>query len=91
MSDDIAMPAPTPYDNYDHMIVTDNELAHRFSTHKVSQPENDVMDMIRQNALALASYINTTVPDCREKAKALVKLEETVWWANAGIARRRTQ
>ena len=43
--------------------------------------------IIRENAKNLALILNDMCPDSREKSLALTKLEETVMWANAAIAR----
>ena len=42
---------------------------------------------IRDKAKNLAQFIETVVPDSREKSLSMTKLEESVMWANAGIAR----
>jgi len=41
---------------------------------------------IRETAKAFAHLIDENVPNGREKSTALTKLEETVMWANAGVA-----
>ena len=63
------------------------ELKNRFSHHKVSADTALEMSSIRQAALQLAVAIDKRMPDGREKSVALRKLEEFVFWANAGIAR----
>lgn len=42
---------------------------------------------MRDQARMFAHIIDTLVPDGREKATALTKLEEVVFWSNAGLAR----
>lgn len=42
---------------------------------------------IRRHAKILAILIVRTVPEGRERSLALTKLEESVMWANAGVAR----
>ena len=42
---------------------------------------------VRENCLSLAREISSIMPDSREKSLALTKLEEVMFWANAGIAR----
>lgn len=49
------------------------------------QPERYVL--LRSEAKKLAELISANVPPGRERALALTKLEEAVFWANAGIAR----
>jgi hypothetical protein len=63
------------------------DIANRFTYHapKPGQPEK--YSELRGEALAMAQTINALCPDSREKSLALTKLEETVMWANAAIAR----
>ncbi len=65
----------------------DADLEKRFTYHppKAGQPE--VYEAIREGAKDFAYYIKANVPAGREQALALTHLEETVFWANAGIAR----
>ena len=64
------------------------DMINRFSYHA---PKDDITkhnhEIIREQCLKLTSYINSCVPDGREKALAITKLEEVMMWANAGIAR----
>ena len=52
---------------------------------KPGQPEQ--YTAIREKAKELAYLIDRTCPDSREKSLAMTKLEESVMWANASIAR----
>ena len=52
---------------------------------KADQPER--YNKIRNAAKSFAELIDTHSPDSQEKVLALIKLEETVMWANAAIAR----
>lgn len=42
---------------------------------------------LREEAKKLAHLINELVPDSREKSVAITQLEQSIFWANAGIAR----
>ena len=59
----------------------------RFTYHspKDNQPERYVI--LRDQARDLALRIEQACPPSRERALALTKLEESVFWANASIAR----
>jgi antitoxin component of MazEF toxin-antitoxin module len=62
-------------------------LIDRFSGHDLDNDQIVLCAAVRITAFELAEYINENVPDSREKSVALTKLEEVVFWANAGIAR----
>jgi hypothetical protein len=68
--------------------MTPAELDNRFKWHK---PKDESIgqkhDDIRTACRILADVIDRTVPEGREKALALTKVEESMMWANAGIAR----
>jgi hypothetical protein len=65
----------------------DADLEKRFSPHSIG--EVDAVKMARLEALAknLAYQIKELTPFTREQSLALTHLEETVFWANAAIAR----
>lgn len=69
-------------------MIDDKDLHNRFTYHPPTNP-TDVQkyEMLRSIALSYATVINEMVPDSREKSLAITKLEEVVFWANAGIAR----
>lgn len=64
------------------------EIGHRFSHHP---PPNDHVvrahEGVRSLCGELANYLQAMLPDGREKALAMTKLEETMFWSNAAIAR----
>lgn len=66
----------------------DVDFEHRFGYHPPSTPavakaHEDVRDEFR----VAAEFVCEVMPPCRERATALTKLEEAMFWANAGIAR----
>jgi hypothetical protein len=63
------------------------ELEHRFTYHPPRDGQPAMYEAIRDTALEYAKLINVLVPDSREKSTALTKLDEVVFWSNAGIAR----
>ena len=63
------------------------ELEKRFTYHAPTQANIGHFKTIRNMALNFARYINGVCPDGREKSTAITKLDETVMWANASLAR----
>lgn len=63
------------------------QIENNFKSHDVSTEQAQNMEHIRQEVKALAYTIEALVPQGREKSLALTKLEEAMFWANAGIAR----
>lgn len=64
-----------------------SDLHNRFDYHPADQAKGEKHALMRSYCLALATSIQELVPDGREKALALTKVEEAMMWANAGIAR----
>lgn len=67
--------------------MNDFELEHRFTYHPPQGGQPAMYEAVRDAALNYAKLINVLVPDSREKSTALTKLDEVVFWSNAGIAR----
>ena len=63
------------------------ELEKDFTYHapKGNQPERYAV--LRNQGRVFAEFIEAEVPESREKSLAFTKLEEAIFWANAGIAR----
>jgi hypothetical protein len=59
-----------------------------FSYHAPKEGQPAKYEAIRQKAKELALMIVDLVPNGREQASALTRLEESVMHANAGIARK---
>ena len=65
-----------------------DEINLRFTYHAPSESQVQQYSEIRGHAKNMARVIDSECPESREKALALTKLEESVMWANAAIARR---
>lgn len=63
------------------------DLANRFTYHPPKGDQATRYSEIREQALKFAEYLNYKVEDSRELSLAITHLEETVFWANAAIAR----
>ena len=68
------------------------EIQSRFALSATSiEEEPDDLGAIRTMTGDLAMDFSAMLPDGREKALALTKLEEALFWANAAIARNNTE
>lgn len=63
------------------------ELLNNYTYHAPSQDKGLKHEDVRSAIYDVASWLNKTLPDCREKSLALTKLEEATMWANAALAR----
>lgn len=64
-----------------------NQVVNRFESRDVGSTGVEKMEMIRERAVELAAAITLLSPPSREQSLALTNLEQTVFWANAGISR----
>ena len=64
------------------------ELENRFVSHNMNYGQVSRSNDFRQRFITLAQEINLAMPDSREKATALTKLEECSFFVTAGIARK---
>lgn len=64
------------------------DLENRFKFHPAGTTEKKLThEAIRAGCFILANMFNNEMPDCREKDLAVAKVEEVMFWANAGVAR----
>lgn len=59
----------------------------RFFSHKVGDGARDAMGLVRGHIMGAAEIVQERVPEGREKSLAMTKLEEAMFWANAGVSR----
>jgi hypothetical protein len=67
--------------------ITAAEIERRFETHAVGDKQRDQIVIIRAAFKEAATKVVKHVPDGREQALVLTKLEEASFYAVAGIAR----
>lgn len=67
--------------------MTSQEIQNRFTYHSPKPGQPEKYSRIREDAREFALLINQLCPESREKSTALTKLDEVVFWVNAGIAR----
>ena len=67
--------------------MTKEQIDNNFRYHRPTASQQEKYVFLRDEAKELALKINELCPDSREKSLALTKLEESVMWANASIAR----
>jgi hypothetical protein len=63
------------------------QIENNFSYHKPTGDQQERYTALRSKAKELAYLIEELTPHSREKSLAMTKLEESVMWANASIAR----
>lgn len=63
------------------------ELFNRFKFHPATVDTGPKHEAVRELCHNLAVDIHRLVPPGREQAVAITKIEEAMFWANAGIAR----
>jgi len=63
------------------------DLENRFTFHPASSEQAELYQYIRAEARNFAEYLDSVLPESREKSLAVTHLEETVFWANASISR----
>ena len=66
-------------------------VEHRFSAHGVDEETHNAMAVVRGTFRRLVSLLGAVVPQSRERAVMLTKLEEAMFWANAGLARKNNE
>ena len=69
------------------MAMNSDELDRRFDFHPATAVSGPLHDEIRRLHREMANDILRLVPEGRERAVAITKLEEAMFWSNAGIAR----
>jgi hypothetical protein len=64
-----------------------DELDKRFTYHAPKPGQPKVYTALRNKAREFALMVMESTPESREQALALTKIEQSVMWANAAIAR----
>ena len=64
-----------------------NQIENNFKYHAPKEGQQEKYEAIRNKAKELTYLIDEACPGSREKSLAMTKLEESVMWANASIAR----
>jgi len=67
--------------------LTNEEVEHRFNYHAPDEKKAKDHAFIRHSCIKLADTFNLTCPVSSETLKAIEKIEEAMFWANAAIAR----
>lgn len=67
-------------------MLSHEELEERFRYRSLTQKQRPSTVIAHDAAMGLAVILNERLPEGREKAIAMIKLEECVMWANKAIA-----
>ncbi len=62
-------------------------IENNFGFHPADEVAADKHDFVRDECKKLAYKLEEELPDSREKALAMTKLEEVMLWGNAAVAR----
>lgn len=69
-------------------LMDSQDLDNRFAFHPATDDEKRAQHAsARRGCGNLAAHLNDLLPEGREKSLAITKLEETMMWANAALAR----
>ena len=67
--------------------MTPEEIAHRFTYHPPTDEKIYAHKKVRNMLECAAQDLERLLPEGREKALVMTKIEEAMFWANAAIAR----
>ena len=84
-----------PYDRKEHNMIDVRKNSYvihpgiekRFTYHAPKPGQPELYVLLRDQAKELAYNIFTNCPESKERDLAITKLEESIMWANASIAR----
>ena len=67
--------------------MSEHNIENNFTYHKPFGDQPERYEALRGKAKELAYLLDKSCPASREKSLAMTKLEESIFWANASIAR----
>lgn len=71
--------------------MTRDELERRFTYRPPTEPKiRSAHEAAREIVTTAARALNGITPDCREQSLMMTALEESLFWANAAIARQKS-
>lgn len=68
-------------------ITANEKIEHNFKHHPPNSKKVGIHETIRESFKGIALQMVALVPEGREQSLVLTKLEEAMFWANAGVAR----
>lgn len=69
------------------VISLNSQIENNFKYHSPKEGQPEKYTTLREKAKELAYLVDDLCPNSREKSLAVTKLEESIMWANASIAR----
>lgn len=67
-------------------MISNEELINRFGYHRATADSAPKHARVRELFLEVANSLNVLIPDGRDKATAMTKLQEAMHWSNSAIA-----
>ena len=83
---DQPQPQPQPVNGPSGQAISMEQLRNRFGFHPGTEDTIPKHEAVRAEALGFAVFLNSILPESREKSLALTAVQEAAMWANSAVA-----